>query len=530
MGRKYTDNAKTVLSGAISAVATTLTVAAGKGDLFPQVTGAGTPGATPNAFVIKLKNAAGVIEKMRVEHRAAASDVMGSVGFPLIRGYDGTVAQAWSVGDFVSLTIERSAAQGWEDGFNANALGRAFGYKDSSTVGLVFGYYGGLVSSGGSLTTIADGTVALTASQTNFVERTTAGVVSANTAAFTAGRIPLYTVVTSATAITAITEKRSTLMQDVGGGLTVSSLLAPVLDSVTGSLVLKGAGTTAATFTGADTTLAGKLVVSGAGPHSFGGTDPDTQFRIVGTFAGGGTNGIIGLQYAGTLTPPAGASAWGSRIQATLNKAGSGTHDDFVNLNVLPPGIGAGAATLTNATTLKIEGAPSVGTNKRALWVASGLVSFDGGQIQFPATQLPSSDPNTLDDYEEGTFTLTLRFGGGTTGITYSIQSANYTKTGREVFIHYLLVLTSKGSSVGNADISAMPFTSDATFTRGSGAVVWANMTSALVTCVTLMGSNTTAASVSGLTAAATSLTPLTDTAFANTTSIQGSFFYATST
>jgi hypothetical protein len=235
VGRKYTDNAKTTLAGGISGVATTLTVAAGKGDLFPQVTGAGTPGSTPNFFVIKLKNAAGTIEKMRVEHRAAASDVLGSAGFPLVRGYDGTVAQAWNAGDFVSLTVERSAVQGWEDGFNAGALGRAFGYKDSTTAGLNFGYYGGVVAAG----TIADGTVALTASQTNFVERTLAGVVSANIVGFTAGRVPLYQVVTSATAITSITEKRGTGL-DAITGLGSNGLIARTAADTTAARTLTG--------------------------------------------------------------------------------------------------------------------------------------------------------------------------------------------------------------------------------------------------------------------------------------------------
>jgi hypothetical protein len=65
-------------------------------------------------------------------------------------------------------------------------------------------------------------------------------------------------------------------------------------------------------------------------------------------------------------------------IGPTINKAASGTHPDFASLTLDPPTIGAGAATLTNATTLKITGAPSVGTNQRALWVAAGQVTFQG--------------------------------------------------------------------------------------------------------------------------------------------------------
>ncbi len=88
------------------------------------------------------------------------------------------------------------------------ATGYAFGYKRNATSGLNAGYYGGVISSGGSLTTIADGTIALTASQTNYVERTQAGVISKNTSGFTAGKIPMFAAVTNGTDVTGVTDKR----------------------------------------------------------------------------------------------------------------------------------------------------------------------------------------------------------------------------------------------------------------------------------------------------------------------------------
>src|SRR5882672_7191147 len=115
MGRKYTDNALTTLAGAINAGSTTLTVATGKGGNFPAVVGHGAPGATPDYFVITMENAGGAREKIRVENRAGGSDVLGSAGFPLVRGYDGTVAQAWNPGDSVDLRLDRSGEQDIED-------------------------------------------------------------------------------------------------------------------------------------------------------------------------------------------------------------------------------------------------------------------------------------------------------------------------------------------------------------------------------------------------------------------------------
>ncbi len=79
--------------------------------------------------------------------------------------------------------------------------------------------------------------------------------------------------------------------------------------------------------------------------------------------------------------------------------------------------------------------------------------------ITFPATQVPSADANTLDDYEEGTWTPVIAFGGNSVGITYSAQAGNYTKVGNMVFAHGTVYLSSKGSSTGSATIS-LPFVS----------------------------------------------------------------------
>lgn len=82
-----------------------------------------------------------------------------------------------------------------------------------------------------------------------------------------------------------------------------------------------------------------------------------------------------------------------------------------------------------------------------------------GGQIAFPATAVPSSDANTLDDYEEGEWTGGISFGGGTTGITYQTQACSYTKVGHRVFVNGYIRFTSKGTDNGTADITGLPFT-----------------------------------------------------------------------
>jgi hypothetical protein len=65
---------------------------------------------------------------------------------------------------------------------------------------------------------------------------------------------------------------------------------------------------------------------------------------------------------------------------------------------------------------------------------------------------------NALDDYEEGTWTMGVSFGGASVGVTYNANTGTYTKVGRQVTLNGYLELSSKGSSTGNAKITGLPF------------------------------------------------------------------------
>ena len=94
--------------------------------------------------------------------------------------------------------------------------------------------------------------------------------------------------------------------------------------------------------------------------------------------------------------------------------------------------------------------------------------------IAFPATQAPSDGANTLDDYEEGTWTPALSFGGATVGITYSGDTSGfYTKVGNVVTLSGYIKLTSKGSSVGSALVTGLPFTVVATYGGLTPPALW---------------------------------------------------------
>lgn len=149
-----------------------------------------------------------------------------------------------------------------------------------------------------------------------------------------------------------------------------------------------------------------------------------------------------------------------------------------------------------------------------------------GGQLAFPATQVPSSDANTLDDYEEGTFTPTLTFGGGSTGLTYAVggQLGRYTKIGRLVIGDVRLFLTAKGSSTGAAKINGLPFTSAANPTT-SGVVVGSGFSSTHMPLFIVDQSNTTITLTSYLDTAG-NIGNMLDTNFTDTTQIRLSFAY----
>ncbi len=70
---------------------------------------------------------------------------------------------------------------------------------------------------------------------------------------------------------------------------------------------------------------------------------------------------------------------------------------------------------------------------------------------------------DAFDDYDEGTWTPGLSFGGGTTGITYSVQVGNYTKIGNVVAFNGYVVITNNGSSTGVFAVTGLPFTSEST-------------------------------------------------------------------
>lgn len=115
---------------------------------------------------------------------------------------------------------------------------------------------------------------------------------------------------------------------------------------------------------------------------------------------------------------------------------------------------------LAGDNDLHLKVSPNGSTWYEAMTIAraSGAIALPIGQLVFPATQNPSSNPNTLDDYEEGTWTPGITFSGGSAGLTYASRSGVYTKVGRLVNVGWFIELSAKGSSTGSALITGLPF------------------------------------------------------------------------
>ena len=90
-----------------------------------------------------------------------------------------------------------------------------FGVVDAG--GLDITVKAGTIRDDNTVTDKADQPLTLTDNATNFVEITVLGVASANTTAFTSGRIPVAQVVTASADISSITDKRAWVSSGTAG-------------------------------------------------------------------------------------------------------------------------------------------------------------------------------------------------------------------------------------------------------------------------------------------------------------------------
>jgi hypothetical protein len=250
-------------------------------------------------------------------------------------------------------------------------------------------------------------------------------------------------------------------IRDVGDGIRggTYTMTAPVITggSINGTTV--GAGTAS---TGAFTTLGATGVatfsagtVSAPAITTTGDTNTGIFFPAADTiaFTEGGVESMridssanVGI---GTSTPSGAKleiSTGGTtnlKITSTSGNAqlilnSSGTNVGYVVYNT--GGAGALAFYDSNAAA------------ERMRITAGGVLELSQGQIQFPATQVASANANTLDDYEEGTWTPSV----GGTSVTYATRTGTYIKIGRQVFLQAQIQIN--GGTPNNV-VGNLPFT-----------------------------------------------------------------------
>ena len=127
-----------------------------------------------------------------------------------------------------------------------------------------------------------------------------------------------------------------------------------------------------------------------------------------------------------------------------------------------PSGTAGNAISFVQALTLNTNG---------VLGLQGSNTSATGVGVAFPATQSASSDANTLDDYETGTFTPVIIGSATNPTVTYSFQLGTYTKIGN--IVNYSIDIRWNGLSGGGGSVgvAGLPFTANASYGRYIAAI-----------------------------------------------------------
>jgi hypothetical protein len=244
---------------------------------------------------------------------------------------------------------------------------------------------------------------------------------------------------------------------------------------------ISGLGTGVATALAINVGSAGAPVVNGG---ALGTPSSGTVTNLTGT-ASININGTVGATTANTgtfsstvhkgatsgtvtITAPAIAGTQSytlpSAVPAANGYALTGTTAGVMSWSAITasPGGSTTQVQYNNAGALGgISGFTTDGTRVTAsttIGVGAATPSTSGAGITFPATQSASSDANTLDDYEEGTWTPNQ--GGGLTVVGAFSSSGTYVKIGRLVYVvGYVQGASTVAVSAGGVMSTNLPFT-----------------------------------------------------------------------
>ena len=218
----------------------------------------------------------------------------------------------------------------------------------------------------------------------------------------------------------------------------------------TGSVMMSASPTTTGTLTAAAINASGLVAMAGA--------------ATVGTTLGvSGTSTMAAINASSDVTITS-ASAYKIVTGGYTHSISQSGDTLFVNGNATSVGSSGDVRVTARAVTIgtfSSTGLSVTGTTSTTTGMAVGGATPGAGGLAFPATAVAVANANTLDDYEEGTWTPVIT--GSTiagTG-TYSVQNGRYTKIGNTVRI-YFAVNWSAHTGTGTTIVTGFPFSSNA--------------------------------------------------------------------
>jgi hypothetical protein len=184
-----------------------------------------------------------------------------------------------------------------------------------------------------------------------------------------------------------------------------------------------------------------RLRIDGSGNVGIGTTTATAKLQIANTSSGAATVALFLNNNSTTVNTE-------TRIAFAANSNDDISTNRYSYISALNTSSSNGQALLfaTNET-----GNSAV---ERMRITSGGVLDLAIGQIKFPATQVASANANTLDDYEEGTFTPDIRNGSW----AFGARSGFYTKIGNLVTVNFLIVWTSNNIPSGAAFEITLPF------------------------------------------------------------------------
>ena len=272
--------------------------------------------------------------------------------------------------------------------------------------------------------------------------------------------------------------------------------LSILIGNDTGRLITSGNGTVGighntlyALSTGQYNTVVGydsmRAEVNGDRSTAFGyqtlrsqtGTDGIVGTTAIGYKAGyNATSGIHGIFIGADANPSSGSS----NNEIVIGYGATGVADNSVTLGnssvtdvYIAPGqtseqsivfrdsVDAGKIVYShNNNQIQFRVGGTGGNSIKARIRTGGDLYLDGGQITFPASQVASSNANTLDDYEEGTWTGVITTTGTDFTTTSRGSDCKYTKIGDTVTAWFSVSIASPSNGTGTLKLTGLPFTS----------------------------------------------------------------------